>query len=383
MPNAVRVLQRLLPHYRVPVFAELAQHFDDFKVLYGDEHRKDSLRNVTVGPPWAVKVRNRYLSRECYVGDVTQWLSVGATIVVSGELGNVNLYQVLAKRRAKGYRVIIWTFGYDPRFGFHPRRRAEDAVRRRLYQAADAVLFYWEGGRRAVEAAMGPRESFFTAPNTLDTPTLRKLSNGLDAKGREKVRSELRLSSDAPHFVYIGRLLADKEIDRLLAAWRFVVAEEPTYQLSIIGDGPLRNTLEEMARALGICVRFVGEVTEPADVGAWLSASNALVMPGRLGLSVIHAFCFGVPVISQHKEGNFHGEGIGYLRDGENGRLVADGDIMGLSAAILELGRNTEIGAALSNGARRTAEQEGSLATMVQGFCNAIEYVNAKRQPCG
>src|SRR5437870_4364204 len=57
---------------------------------------------------------------------------------------------------------------------------------------------------------------------------------------------------DGPLVVAVGRLVAQKNHERLLLAARRV----PGARFVVVGDGPLRGALEARARALGVDVRF-------------------------------------------------------------------------------------------------------------------------------
>ena len=97
-------------------------------------------------------------------------------------------------------------------------------------------------------------------------------------------------------------------------------------------------------------------------------------MPGRLGLSVVHSFCFGTPVISQKKEKYFHGEGVGYIKEGVNGFLVEDGNIKALSDKMSEIISNADKAKELKKNAYLTARNDCSIEKMIEGFEKAIEY---------
>ncbi|MBK8551335.1 MAG: glycosyltransferase family 4 protein [Ignavibacteria bacterium] len=185
--------------------------------------------------------------------------------------------------------------------------------------------------------------------------------------------------SEQFHFVYVGRLLKDKQIDILLKAFSLVEKDCDDCRLTIIGDGPEKNNLFKLSGELKIRkIHFTGEILDEEQTGKWIYISDAFVMPGRLGLSVVHSFCFGTPVISQRKEGHFHGEGIGYIIDGENGFLSADSNEKDMAFKMKEIISDAELSKRLRENAFAAAKNVCSIENMLNGFEQAIEFVSKK-----
>jgi glycosyltransferase involved in cell wall biosynthesis len=90
---------------------------------------------------------------------------------------------------------------------------------------------------------------------------------------------------DEPRFVSIGRLDAQKGQHLLIEA----VARVPGAELTLIGDGPLRASLESAARVLGVAdrVRFTG----------WLGADQVVAEIERSRALVMASFAEGLPIV--------------------------------------------------------------------------------------
>jgi len=303
-------------------------------------------------------------------------------VVVNAEVGNLTWPWLLWSRTRQKAAVVAWSFGYEPSRGFDPKHRWKDRLRAWLYQRSDAVLLYWDRARQLLVERGGLAErKLFVAPNTLDTDQQAKIRMGLEQGGRERARQRLGVDV-GPVFSYVGRLVDDKEVDRLLAAWSLLEGS-PGWNgnLLIVGDGPNYEELRAMAarKSLGR-VRFLGELRDPARVGEVLFASDAVVIPGRLGLAVVHAFCFGTPVISTRRGELFHGEGIGYLQDEANGLLVEAGNIDALAGAMQRVAGDAELLRQLRQGAERTLREQASLDVMIRGIKAAIQHAADARE---
>lgn len=97
----------------------------------------------------------------------------------------------------------------------------------------------------------------------------------------------------------VGRLAEEKGIDVLLDALTHIIDLE--YQVTLVGDGPLRVQLEEQVKTAGLAERieFAGLLDEEG-VSEQLSRSHLFVLPSRYeGLSnaALEAMAHGVPVV--------------------------------------------------------------------------------------
>jgi glycosyltransferase involved in cell wall biosynthesis len=105
---------------------------------------------------------------------------------------------------------------------------------------------------------------------------------------------------DAHQLVFVGRLVPQKGVGDILEAVAALRSRGRECQILVIGEGPMRPTLEERARALGAAVRFTGAVSD-ARLDHEIRRSLALVLPSRRegwGLAVTEAASRGTPYIA-------------------------------------------------------------------------------------
>jgi len=139
--------------------------------------------------------------------------------------------------------------------------------------------------------------------------------------------------------VTIARLVKHKNIENLIQAFEKVVYFKPTTQLIIIGDGPERQKLSELAEDLNIQnnVHFTGRLSNPYPV---LHNSDLFVLPSKwegFGMVVVEALTLGVPVIAS----NIDGGPRHILENGEYGILVKPDSVADLAESIiLNLGKD-------------------------------------------
>lgn len=380
----VLILQRILPHYRTGVFKRLSEKFRNLTIVYGNPSADESLKNESSAlPDNFVEVKNHYPfgSSKIFFSEVFRVISSRKPNVVISvfNVGNLNLYRLFLLRKAFGFKLILWSFGYDPQRGFQPDKNLSDKIRLIMCQNADAVIFYWNKGKNEVEKFSKKKDHYFVAPNTLDTVLLNSIRTLFDSAGRETLKSELSIT-EKHHFVYVGRLLEDKQVDLLIKAFGIFCGETGNGRLTIIGDGPERKNLEALAHKTEGKIIFAGEIIDEETSGKWIYVSDAFVMPGRLGLSVVHSFCFGTPVISQKKDDFYHGEGIGYIKDGFNGLLALDGNTVDLAEKMKLIAEDSQLSDRMRKNALDTIVNECSVDRMISGFEEAIDFVLKKAE---
>ena len=100
-------------------------------------------------------------------------------------------------------------------------------------------------------------------------------------------------------FLFVGRLVKRKNVHGLIEAAMALRDRGHAFELWIVGDGPERPSLEELAGSLiadGV-TRFFG-LSRPSEVGRFYEAADVFVMP-TLGdyrsVAVLEALRFGMP----------------------------------------------------------------------------------------
>ncbi|MEM1115320.1 MAG: glycosyltransferase [Bacteroidota bacterium] len=142
-----------------------------------------------------------------------------------------------------------------------------------------------------------------------------------DRSAREATRASLGVTEDEHLWVAVGRIEPPKDYRAVLGAFaRLVESGLPPQRLVVVGDGPQRLEMEQLAVALGIdgLVWFVG-IRE--DVPHLLAAADAFVFASEsegLPNVIMEAQAAGLPVVATEVGGVPE-----LVRDGETGWLVA------------------------------------------------------------
>lgn len=200
-----------------------------------------------------------------------------------------------------------------------------------VFNSAKRIIAVSSEIRRCLEKDIGVDERKVTViPNGIDIIKW-AFYRHID---RHLVKEELGLADSTVLIGAVGRLVPFKGFNILLKSLRRIIDNYPNAYLIILGDGPLRDTLEEQAKELGIAqyIKFLGFVDEP---GRYMSALDVFVLPSinePFGIVLLEAMAMGIPVVSTRSGGV-----LDIIEDGVTGLLAEPGDDKSLAESIERL----------------------------------------------
>jgi colanic acid/amylovoran biosynthesis glycosyltransferase len=179
---------------------------------------------------------------------------------------------------------------------------------------------------------------------------------GVDTKFFVPAPSVLR----DPVVLFVGRLTEKKGCAYLLRAMHEVEDRVPAAELVVVGDGPLRQELEEIAKKTLRKCRFLGW-QPPETVREWMNRARVFCVPSvraatgdgeGFGMVFAEAQAMGLPVAS------FRSGGVPEaVLDGETGLLAAEGDSRSLTRNILALFENHHLWRAMSEAGQKRVRE--------------------------
>jgi glycosyltransferase involved in cell wall biosynthesis len=140
-----------------------------------------------------------------------------------------------------------------------------------------------------------------------------------------------------PTVAFAGRLVFEKGVDVLLAAFSEVVRRLPSARLVLVGDGPERSAIGQQVRSQGLAqqVEMTGQLsaedTQRRLVGAWVQAVPSR-WPEPFGMVAAEAMMRGTAVVASATGGLPE-----VVQHERTGLLVPPGDEGSLTAALLRL----------------------------------------------
>lgn len=313
MKTRVAIITNVPSPYRVDFFYYLQTHYEnyDFSIIYycndnmarqwkADEER---IMNSYYVPSKTIRIKKRfddhYITFPVGVGRLLGKLK--PQVVVAMEYSPAIL-QAMHWCRRNRIPYVSWTDGTinsEKNIG-----RLQKLSRKYIFKRADAFI-------GSSHAAQENQLSYGAPPEHCHISMLTVDLDKYYIHGDKTYSNEL---------LYVGSLIERKGVDLLLEA--FASCMNKKLRLVIVGDGPERKNLEELAGRLEIIdrVEFKGFLSGEALRDCYKSA-GAFVLPTRedcFGLVLIEAMCAKLPIIvSKYSDG-----GDETVTHGENGYII-------------------------------------------------------------
>jgi glycosyltransferase involved in cell wall biosynthesis len=194
-----------------------------------------------------------------------------------------------------------------------------------------------------------------------------------------KTRETLGYDPEDVLLVTVGRLIPRKAVHDLIYA---VQSQHTNVKLLIVGDGPERQKLQELAVSLHVSDRtfFLGNVSEETKFQI-LNIADIYVSATRhegFGLVFLEAMAVGLPIISYDNGGH-----IDFLSDHQSGFLVRLGDLNGLIQRIKVLSETAALRKQMGQWNRQHVEDYYIVrcAAQYQALYEAVMHKGARNGP--
>ena len=348
-----------LTKYRLPVFQALATRPGiDLMLAYGPGKERRLSQAQGFKSTMAPMIDLHWGGRQV-IWHWPQWRyadpSAADVLILEWDLHYLSLIPGLLRARINGVGTIIWGHGYSKR---HIPWRAW--ARAQVAKLADILLFYNHSASRGFLDTGWPRDRVFIALNSLDQRPIQQQRQQWANRQRVEEFANQQQINDGPVVLFVSRLQQANRVDLLIRATQQLVAKHPSLHLLIIGDGPHEPHLRSLANSLSLDdnVRFLGAIFNEAEIAPWFMCADVFCYPENIGLSLLHAFGYGLPVVtSDHIQA--HNPEIEALEHGRNGLLYRDGNVDDLA---------DKLDLILSNPQRRKEMANSALATVSELF---------------
>jgi glycosyltransferase involved in cell wall biosynthesis len=375
--HAILLFQRVVPAYRVPIFKALSQNFGVI-VCHSIERPKATWKSFHDNMDY----RNILLPRLYFGRSDTNMVQnifpvllkfKPAIIISEFAIGYLSFWLLYVLKPFFGYKLAVWTHGVGNREMLHPFSNIRSKVELAVLRSVDAVLLYSYQRQRMIIKRLGDNSRIFVAPNTLDTENLDRIYKEMTRIGKVEIKKNLGYTNRY-NLIYVGRLLGNKRIELLLEAFELL---SPRFDvgLHIIGDGPEKALVEEYKKRIP-SIHTYGAVFEEERLARHIFGADLIVNPGYVGLSIVHAFAYGTPMVTCRttEQGPFHSPEVEYLRHGENG-LFCDSFPASLADEITGLLNDPDRLQKMSSAATETVQRDCSLGNMLGGFEQLVTYL--------
>ena len=380
--NRLTIITEIISPYRIPLFNALNRHPNvDLHLIFLAEtdpelrqwqvYKNEINFSYEVLPSYRKRIRGH---NALFNRGVARSLSVAKPdAILCGGYNYLASWQALRWARKRGVPFLLWSESnlQDMRAG---SRFIEFLKREFLRRCSGFVV----PGRSALEylRAHGIKESdIFKAVNAVDNDRFSRAA-AVAQENAVQLRSELSLPTR--YFLFVGRLVREKGIFELLAAYASLEEDlRADVGLVFVGDGPSRSALEaEAASVARGVIKFVG-FAHQEQLPAYYTLAEMLVLPtytDTWGLVVNEAMACGLPVILSEAAGC----AADLLTQDWNGQIIPTRNVAALASAMRDLASRPDRCAAMGLNSRSRiaaySPQEWS-----EGVARSVEASRMKR----
>jgi phosphatidyl-myo-inositol dimannoside synthase len=297
-----------------------SEAFDVEADLAGYEVVRHPTTLMVPEPSVAMRMRRLIATRDVD----TVWFGAAAPLALLAPLA----------RDAGARRVIASTHGHEVGWSMLPLART---ALRRIGNDTDVVTFISQYTRDRFASAFGPRAALERLSPGVDTDRFQP-----DSVARAELRARYGLG-ERPVILCLSRLVPRKGQDMLIRALPAIRQRIDGAALVIVGGGPYRTTLHQLAHQVGVDEHVVFTDGVPGDeLPAHHAMADVFAMPCRtrgagldvegLGIVYLEASASGVPVVAGRSGGAPES-----VVDGETGSVVDGRDVGAIAVAVGDL----------------------------------------------
>ncbi|HWE03809.1 MAG TPA: glycosyltransferase family 4 protein [Tepidisphaeraceae bacterium] len=383
-PYRVHVHRRVVREMKELQVSTLRTHIEDERWLSISQRDADEIGMISFGQVscWD-QGRLKYWRREWSVGGkLIEWIGAhGVRAVVLVGYNDPGRLRLLLWCKRRGIPVFIWgdsnIADENTNLRGHPFKATlkKLIVPRLLGLGAGAFSFGTAGKEYFGKYGVGADRIFFF-PLEPDYQAIRALSPRIIAGARDR----FGLAQDRRRFLFCGRMIPIKRPELLVEAFCAIAQRRPTWDLIMLGDGPMRAEIESRTPPLmRQRVIWTGHVPDQDIVRGVQRSCDVLVLPSDRepwALVINEALAGGLAIVST----TIAGAAVDLVRDGVNGYTFAPGDRPALESRLLDASEESQL-AALRAMAAPTLADWIRKADPVAGLRKALAAVGVLPQP--
>lgn len=364
----VAVIQPSVPKYRVPLFvrliaaaAEQGVHIDVYR---GETPTEDRDRDDAGDAPFVHLLDTRELSIQglklFYKSVTTIRRGDYDLVIIEHAVHNLEAYELLARLGRR--RVAFWGHGRTYTKGVPSH---QEAFKYWLTRRATWFFGYTERGVDAVVEHGFPRKRTTTLRNTIDTSALS--ADLATISEAELLKFSHQHDLRGATALYLGGLDKYKRVSFLLESAAIAHQNCSDFRLLIAGNGSDRHLVDEFV-SQNPWATYLGTAHGRNKARA-LAASQALCIPGRIGLVAVDSMAAGIPIVTTSYR--YHAPEFDYLEDGLT-VVVAKDNAESYAAELIDLLNDGPRQKEMANRCRIEA-QKYTIDGMVRNFLTGIE----------
>lgn len=290
-------------------------------------------------------------------------------VVFSGNVRDISQLCAMLLYRFNHRQFVVW--GMFHRIG--GIRFASKVYYRLSAFLASKVLTYSRIGAQTLRNIGVPKHKIFIIGTAIDETVPVSYRRELSKEDVNLFKAAQSISNKKI-ILQVVRLSRIKQPELLIEAAVFICETYPSVIFVLIGDGEMREELEQMVIRKGLenNVRFLGAIYDEEVLARWYLSATAFVVPTCIGLSAHHAMSYGIPVVTDNSLDNQASE-FDILSDGLNAMIYEESNVKSLVSSLTRLLDSPDLVKVMSVNAIYTVENVHTLDKKVQNFLRALD----------
>jgi glycosyltransferase involved in cell wall biosynthesis len=245
-------------------------------------HFKKEVKNTTFISPFYYQKGVLSLIKENYTH-----------YVMLGDLNCITTWFMLFLIRLKGKKIYFWSHGW-----YGKESKIRKTLKKVFFGLATGTFLYGNYAKKLMIA------------NGINKNKLHVIYNSLAYDEQIEIRKGLvptnifknHFKNDLHNLIFIGRLTKVKQLDLLLQALFQLNKQSFKYNLTLIGDGEMKQELYRLTQKLNLKenVWFYGATYNELELSELVYNADLCVSPGNVGLTAMLSLTYGCPVITHN-----------------------------------------------------------------------------------
>lgn len=263
----------------------------------------------------------------------------------------------------KNKRVVMWSMAHS--FGAN---KFTENIRLKWTSLYKNIFVYTDKDVETLRSRGFKKQNIIGMNNGLDQTKIDKETS----KWTDKKLNEWKQIHGLSNKIIIlssARLVPKNKYKQVVEALPIITRSLPNVIWCLIGTGQEEKKLKHLATLLKVDknIHFVGEIYNEEVLAPFFISAQLFVHPASIGLSIMHAFGYGLPVIV-NPDNQMHGPEYGAFINNETGRNFKKDDIEDLAKTILDLLNSPSERERMRINVLRIARKDYNIDVMVDRF---------------
>ena len=266
-------------------------------------------------------------------------------------------------------KVILWTMAHS-----RNNNKLREAIRLWWTKFFKFLFVYTDDEVLFLKRKNFKKNIIYPMNNGLDLVNIDKIKIKISKKEIDNFKKKYK---DKTIFLSCARLIEKNKFHQAVEAFARIKKINDKFIWIIIGEGQEKKRIKKLIEQyrLNKYVSFKGEIYNEQKLSKYFMASDCLIHPASIGLSIIHSFAYGLPVIT-HSNKKYHNPEIAAFKNNYTGLSFKMNDVNGLKKCIQKFLMNKKLKFFFKKNCYDTVKNKYNANIMAANFFRLIEKLN-------